>query len=143
MSFLTAIIQTTSRAKGIALDAMANNTEITEMMDLDEISGEPEEGAYIHGLFFEGAGWDRGEKRGEGRLMDATPKILHPPCPIINVISVPLDQKAIVGFYNCPIYITSARGATFICTGTVKMDGEDSDEKYWILQGTCLLLTED
>jgi len=45
MSFLTAIIQTTSRAKGIALDAMANNTEITEMMDLDEITGEPEEGA--------------------------------------------------------------------------------------------------
>lgn len=97
MSFLTAIVQTTSRAKGIALDAMANNTEITEMMDLDEIQGEPDEGVYIHGLFFEGAGWDRGEKRGEGRLMDATPKILHPPVPIINVISVPLDQRYTAG----------------------------------------------
>lgn len=95
---MTAIMQTTARAKGLPLDKMANNTDITEMMDLEELTGEPDEGAYIHGLFIEGAGWERGEKRGEGYLIDAAPKILHPSCPIINVISVPLEEKYTTGY---------------------------------------------
>lgn len=45
MSFLTAIIQTTSRQKGIALDKMANNTEPTELMDIEDLTCEPDEGA--------------------------------------------------------------------------------------------------
>lgn len=93
MSFMTSITQTTSRIKTIPLDKMANNTIISEIMDPEEITEECEEGAFIHGLFLEGAAWERGEKRGEGYLCDSTPKIMHPNCPVIQVVSVPLADR--------------------------------------------------
>jgi len=143
MSYMTAIMQTTARAKGLPLDKMANNTVISEIADHEEITGEPDEGTFIHGLYFEGCSWERGEKRGEGYLIDAAPKILHPACPVINVVSVPLDDKNVYGYYQCPIYVTSMRGATYICLATAKLENDDGDPKYWVLQGACLLLTDD
>ena len=44
----------------------------------------PGEGVYIHGLFLEGAGWNRPEKR----LEDSNPKELYYQFPILHVSAI-------------------------------------------------------
>jgi len=60
MSFLTAIMQQTARQKGLALDNMAVQTNVTMMKGPEEVPGDAENGAYVHGLFLEGAAWELG-----------------------------------------------------------------------------------
>jgi dynein heavy chain len=50
MSFLTAIMQTTSREKILPLDNMSLETRVTLLKSAEEVHGYPESGAYIHGL---------------------------------------------------------------------------------------------
>lgn len=60
MSFLTAIMQYTARSQGLALDNMAVQTNVTTMKGPDDVVNPAENGAYIHGLFLEGAAWELG-----------------------------------------------------------------------------------
>lgn len=61
--------------------------------------------------------------------------------PIINVISVPREDKKTEGQYECPMYVTSDRGPTFVYTANLNM--EDESPNKWILSGTCLLMSDD
>jgi dynein heavy chain len=63
--------------------------------------------------------------------------------PVINVVAVEYKQLKKVGQYQCPAYVTSGRGPTFVFTANLKMENEDSDESKWILSGTCLLMSDD
>ncbi len=43
---------------------MALDTIVTTVTDPEQLGNAPEEGAYIHGMFLEGAGWEYGESGG-------------------------------------------------------------------------------
>lgn len=60
MSFLTAIKQITARKKGLALDDMCLKTDVLNIRDHKELPELAEDGAYVHGFFLEGAGWEMG-----------------------------------------------------------------------------------
>jgi len=60
MSYLTAIMQVTSRAKGLALDYMCLETTVLNTKDVADIAAAAEDGAFINGFFLEGAGWEPG-----------------------------------------------------------------------------------
>lgn len=74
MSFLTAIMQTTSRQKILPLDNMALETRVTLLKSAEEVHGYPENGAYVHGLVLEGAAWELGAPGQEGYLIEQKPK---------------------------------------------------------------------
>jgi len=119
--FLTAMKQEVTRAKKVwSLDNVEYTTDvIKEVIQGDDgrIEGRtiqaPQEGVYIHGLYLEGAGWNRAERR----LEDSNPKELFYQFPIIHVsatstVKDPNDrgskkpdletiQKAL---YMCPVY---------------------------------------
>ena len=57
MSFLTAIMQKTSREKILPLDNMSLQTNMTFFKSAEEVTAPAENGAYIHGLVLEGAAW--------------------------------------------------------------------------------------
>ena len=57
MSFLTAIMQNTSREKTLPLDNMSLQSNITFFKSAEEVTGPAENGAYVHGLVLEGAAW--------------------------------------------------------------------------------------
>ena len=63
--------------------------------------------------------------------------------PIINAIAVPIQEKKVIGQYDCPVYVTSARGMTYVFTGNLQLESEDSSVNKWILSGTCLLMSDD
>lgn len=56
-SFLTAIMQSTARKNGWPLDQVALQCDVTKR-NREELRSPPREGAYVHGLFMEGARWD-------------------------------------------------------------------------------------
>ena len=57
-SYLTALVQTTCRRKGIALDKATLYTDVTKMTSPDEVKKKPEDGCFIYGLYLEGARWN-------------------------------------------------------------------------------------
>ncbi|NXB44935.1 DYH5 protein, partial [Leucopsar rothschildi] len=84
--FLTAMRQETTRmnlAKGWELDSVVLYSEVTKMMKEDVVGPPPADigGVYIHGLFLEGAGWDRRNSR----LMESAPKVLFTSLPVVHV----------------------------------------------------------
>lgn len=164
MSFLTAIMQITSRENGLPLDNMALVTKVTGFKDAADLQafdkkpppekkGDEEEdpdlkkkdegGAYVDGFFLEGADWEASGS-GEGYLTDQKLKVLHPILPIIKVVAVPIEEKSMRGQYPCPVYYTTMRGPTFIFTANMTMESEDEVEEWkWILLGVAAILNDD
>jgi dynein heavy chain len=141
MSFLTAIMQVTARAQGLALDDMTLRTDVTNMKGFDEVPDAAEGGAYVHGLYLQGASWEMGRGTEQGNLMDMIPKELAPECPVVHVTAVEASKHVTLGYYRCPMYVTSARGqANFVTTAWMKMESEEADDKKWILAGCCIVM---
>merc|ERR1711879_1018006 len=72
-SFLTAVMQQMSRKNEWPLDKMFIQCDVTKK-NKDDFNTPPREGAYIHGLFMEGARWDtQSGSVAESRLKELTP----------------------------------------------------------------------
>ena len=131
-SMLTAIMQQMARKNEWPLDKMCLQCDVTKKVK-DDIGGAPREGAYVHGLFMEGARWDLQT----GMIAEARLKELSPPMPVMFIKAIPVDRQDVRNIYECPVYKTKTRGPTFVWTFNLK-----SKEKpaRWILGGVALLL---
>ena len=70
-------------------------------------------------------------------------KELHPELPIMHVTAIKTQDKQELGYYECPSYVTSMRGPTYVFTASLKMESEDSDPNKWILAGCALLMSPE
>lgn len=70
-----------------------------------EITEKPDVGCYLHGLFLEGARWDKEA----GQLTESRPKELYTEMAVIWLIPKPNRKPPISGIYVCPIYKTLTR----------------------------------
>lgn len=141
MSYLTAIMQVTARNEGLALDNMMLKTTVLNIEKPKDCAERPEVGAFIHGFFLQGAKWELGRGQDQGNLMDMIPKELYPELPVVHITSIEKTKNITVGFYECPVYTTTARGATYVFTAGLKMESEEPDaDLYWILAGVGLFM---
>uniref|UniRef100_A0A1I8PDY1 Dynein beta chain, ciliary n=1 Tax=Stomoxys calcitrans TaxID=35570 RepID=A0A1I8PDY1_STOCA len=131
-SFLTAIMQQTARKNEWPLDRMCLNTDVTKKFK-HQISSAPREGAYINGLFMEGARWDMQLNT----IADAFHKELFPAMPVIFVKAVQKDKQDTKNVYECPVYKIRQRGPTYVWTFNLKTKEKAGK---WTLAGVCLLL---
>jgi len=163
-AFLTAIKQVTARKNKSPLDNMSLDTSVTCYQTAEAaiaVGNYPEDGAYIHGLLMEGARWSTEEEAADdtyevsgtkcaGHLMDSRLKQLLTALPVVYVKAVPVQPEwspEAVGYlradptlYECPVYVTGARGPTFVFLATLKT--VDPVHK-WILAGCALLMQSD
>ncbi|CAH8612156.1 unnamed protein product [Schistosoma mattheei] len=131
-SFLTAIMQQTARKNEWPLDRMVLQCDVTKKTK-DEMSAPPREGAYIYGLFMEGARWDiQTNMIAEARLKELAPSL-----PVIFLKAIPVDRQDLRNTYACPVYKTKQRGPTYVWTFNLKTKEKPS---RWILGGVALLL---
>ncbi|XP_061390860.1 dynein beta chain, ciliary isoform X1 [Musca vetustissima] len=131
-SLLTAIMQSTARKNELPLDKMCLVCDVTKKQKEDFTSA-PREGAYIHGIFMEGARWDIQQ----GIIMESRLKELYPPMPVINIRAITQDKQDLRNMYECPVYKTRTRGPTYVWTFNLKT--KDKPGK-WTLAGVALLL---
>ncbi|XP_034563350.1 dynein heavy chain 9, axonemal [Notolabrus celidotus] len=131
-SFLTAIMQATARRNEWPLDSMGLQCDVTKK-NREDFSVPPREGAYVHGLYMEGARWDTQT----GLIVDARLKELTPTMPVIFIRAVPVDKQENRSVYQCPVYKTRQRGPTYVWTFNLKTKENPSK---WTLAGVALLL---
>jgi len=164
-AYLTAVKQVTARRAGYPLDKVTIETHVTAYTDIDSLPGElPAQGAYAHGLFMQGGRWAMGEDAVElgaentevdlvpcaGILAEARLKELLPLMPILYIRAVKVDPswsaescgyiRPNKDIYNCPVYVTTMRGATFVFLSTLKTKELPS---RWVLTGVCLIMQTD
>ncbi|NWW16196.1 DYH9 protein, partial [Falcunculus frontatus] len=131
-SILTAIMQTTARKNKWPLDKMTLQCDVTKK-SREDFASAPRDGAYVHGLFMEGARWDIQT----GIITDARLKELTPAMPVMFIKAVPADKQDTRGMYPCPLYKTPQRGPTYVWTFNLKTKENPSK---WVLAGVALLL---
>lgn len=131
-SFLTAIMQQMARKNEWPLDRMCLQCDVTKKAR-EDMAGPPIEGAYVHGLFMEGARWDMQT----GMINEARLKELAPAMPVIFIRAIPVDRQDTRNIYECPVYKTKTRGPTFVWTFNLKSKEKASK---WVLGGVALLL---
>ncbi|XP_053483492.1 dynein axonemal heavy chain 11 isoform X4 [Ictalurus furcatus] len=131
-SFLTAIMQSIARKNKWPLDKMALSVDVTKKTK-DDYGHPPREGAYVHGLYMEGARWDMSA----GVLSEAVLKDLTPAMPVLYIRAVPADKLELNNTYECPVYQTKLRGPTFIWSFHLKTRHPPAK---WVQAGVALLL---
>ncbi|KAL8430804.1 hypothetical protein ACSSS7_005708 [Eimeria intestinalis] len=154
MSFLTAVMQVRARKEALPLDEMClrwtvTNVRIGQAASLQGATPQsnqpispPAKGVLIHGFFLEGAAWEDGKGDGEGNLVHALPKVLQYPMPVLLVEAIPTNEVDNTGMYSCPVYLTSARGPTYVTTANLRMSADDA-ERRWILAGVALIMATE
>ncbi|EDQ84603.1 uncharacterized protein MONBRDRAFT_39235 [Monosiga brevicollis MX1] len=139
-SYLTALVQTTCRQNGWALDRSTLYTAVTEFVDPREVQARPPSGCFVTGLYLEGAAWDVKA----GHLVPQAPKQLLQPLPILRVIPIEAHKLKLQNTYRTPVYTTSDRRNAMGVGLVFEADLATAEHlSHWVLQGVCLTLNDD
>ncbi len=144
MAFITAVKQVTARQEKLPLDYMALSTKVKNFLTPEEIPGPPESGAYIYGMYLQGACWKTAsDRKSEGYLAQMKARELTPALPVVNVVAIPLDKRQTAGYYECPVYSTTDRGFTYVFTAGLRMESMEFNVNNWILAGVALVMENE
>jgi len=142
---MTAVNQNFARKYKIPIDLIGFSFEILDTDKPTDITEKPDDGAYINGLFFDGALWDRDLKI----VNESKPKVLYDVIPIIRLVPTPMNEINRANTYACPVYKTSERKGTLSTTGhstnfVLWIDfPSNREQRHWINRGVAALCALD
>ncbi|KAA6419936.1 MAG: dynein heavy chain axonemal [Trebouxia sp. A1-2] len=139
-AFLTGVKQNFARRHKVPIDTVVFDYVC---MPPGEQTSPPSDGAYISGMYVEGARWDPETMM----LAESLPKVLYSAAPIIHL--VPCQQSELRQFpqYECPLYCTPERRGVLATTGhstNFVMDlmiPSDRPQDHWCRRGVAFLLS--
>ncbi|KAL8455338.1 hypothetical protein Emag_000820 [Eimeria magna] len=122
-SLLTAIIQQTSRKKGLALDKLVLLSEVTDLASSSGMTDPLEFGAYVEGMYIE------------------HPRKLFEELPLVKVVPAESHSLNVRSLLRTPVYATQARrnamGEGWVFDAWLPYSEHGS---FWILTGTAIVL---
>ena len=139
-SYLTALVQVTSRIKKWPLDKSSLFTTVTKLTSLDEPPEKLEFGCYVSGLFLEGATWDTARDC----LAFSNKKELITQLPLVQIVPAEASRIKLRGQFKAPVYVTTARtnaaGRGLVFSADLS---STEHESLWVLQGTAVILNDN
>ena len=146
--FLTGTRQNFARRHTIPIDLVKYDFEVKKEYEADEIAAAPDDGAYVTGLFLEGARWSDDEMA----LVESRPKELFTSMPIIYLKPIKVvENEEQQHRYVCPVYKTSERFGMLSTTGhstnfvaMIHLNMlPQNNQKHWIKRGVAMLTSLD
>ena len=137
-AFLTGTMQNHARKYQLPIDTISWSFEfLKRSVDEVEAGSKPTDGAYVHGLYLEGARWDADS----ALLQESRSKELFTQLPVLHLLPAANRVTPESGIYVCPLYKTLARFGTLSTTGhstNFVMAFEipsDRPQEHWIKRG--------
>ena len=114
-AFTTGILQNYARKMNLPIDTIANDYVMRDDFDdmASDVKEKPEDGAYIYGLFLEGARWSR-ETHALGESM---PKELYSRLPMMHLSPRQNRPDTMENIYRTPVYKILTRAGVLSTTG--------------------------
>jgi dynein heavy chain len=132
-SFLTAVMQRFSQETKSPLDKLVIQTVVTRKTVEQTDTAARIGGAYVSGLFLEGARWNW-----TGMLLEeSAPREMFFQMPVVLCAAVLAERLEKNGVYMCPVFKTQQRGPTFVFTATLRTKLPASK---WVLAGVVMVL---
>lgn len=139
-SYLTALVQTTCRAKNWSLDKSTLYTRVTSFTSDGQIEEKLDMGCYVCGLYLEGASWDLARSC----LAPQHPKQLVEELPILQVIPIEANRLKLQNTFRTPVYVTQSRRNAMGVGLVFEADLFSYEHaSHWVLQGVALCLNTD
>ncbi|KAF8276972.1 putative dynein heavy chain [Trypanosoma cruzi] len=139
-SYISALVQVVCRRYKWPLDRSSVVTKVTTYMTPQEIQERPKDGAYVSGLFIEGARWDPNKRC----LAPQRKKELISEMPVMHIIPTESSKVKSVATFRTPVYVTSDRrnaaGVGLIFEADLSTDAHSS---LWTLESVALILDSD
>uniref|UniRef100_A0A7S1IC30 Dynein heavy chain n=1 Tax=Eutreptiella gymnastica TaxID=73025 RepID=A0A7S1IC30_9EUGL len=139
--FLKALQQVQARATKISIDKFGWEYHVLPA-EMGTVTQSPKEGAYIRGMYLEGASWH--DER--GCVAEPNPMELISQMPLVHFKPVEVKKKAAKGMYVAPLYMypirTGSRERPSFVVG-VDLPTGAYDPAEWVKRGTALLLATD
>ena len=140
-AFLTGVAQNFARKYKIPIDNVSFDFEC--LAKGGDYGKKPEDGAYVYGMFVEGARWCYEEEI----LKESEAKVLYSEAPMIWLQPCEPENKKDFPHYLCPVYRTPERKGTLATTGhstNFVIDlriPSDEPADHWIRRGVAFLLS--
>merc|ERR1719160_2091365 len=131
-SFLTAIKQLCCQTQQLELNKLAVYTEVTKR-DVKQIDAHAREGAFVSGMYLEGARWDMNANS----LEDSKPKEMFTRMPVVNCKAGPVSDKEDKNSYICPTYCVPTRRPYYVFPAQLRTR---TTAAKWVLAGVALIL---
>merc|ERR1719335_1660613 len=131
-SFLTAIKQICCQQQQLELDKLQVFTEVTKR-DAKGIDAAARDGAFVSGMFLEGARWDINANC----LEESKPKEMFFKMPVVNCKAGTATDREEKNVYICPTYCVPTRRPHYVFPAQLRTKHPAAK---WILGGVAIIL---